>query len=135
MWRTLMAKKKAEVQQLLFELANNGELGEGAIRGELQVLATMASKAMAEEIRLIVENGNCNLRETILELSGIKMDIPDDEDEPVFKVDERVLAKIGDDSFPGIITKVDGTIASVLFDDGDTGDIDFSDLTLEANVD
>jgi len=73
-------KKKGEIQQLLFELANNGELGEGAIRGELQVLATMAGKQMAEEIRLLIEDNSMdNLRESILELSDIE--IPNDEPE------------------------------------------------------
>lgn len=70
-------KKKGEIQQLLFELSQNGMICDAAIRGELQVLATMAGKQMAEEIRMIVEDGDCDVREAVLELSGIE--IPNDE--------------------------------------------------------
>lgn len=123
-----MTKNELEVQQLLFELANNGEIGEGAIRGELQVLAQMASKKMAKEIQIIVENGNSNLRETILELSGIKIEVPEDEE---FKKDDRVTVTIEDKKYTGIITKIVKNGAKVHFDDGDTGEFIFEDLSLE----
>ncbi len=51
-----------------------------------------------------------------------------------FKKDDRVVAKLEEGKFPGIVTKVLKTGAKVLFDDGDSGEVEFADLSLEKVV-
>ena len=50
-----------------------------------------------------------------------------------FKKDDRVIAKLEDGKFAGVITKLTKTSAMVLFDDGDDGEVELEDLTLEVS--